>query len=95
MTIADGLKVTRPGNLTFPIIQRFVDDVKLVEEETILRAVRHFLTEERLVVEPSGAVTLAAVLEKNVPIDNAVLVLSGGNITGDLLAKVAAGDIGP
>lgn len=79
-TIADGLTVTRPGRITFPLIQRFVDDVVTVQEETILGAVRHFLEVERLVVEPSGAVPLAAALEGKVPVDNTVLVLSGGNV---------------
>jgi threonine dehydratase len=84
-TMADGLAVTCPGELTFPLIQEYVDEVATVEEDSIMEAVRHFLHHERLVVEPSGAVTLAAVLEEKVAVDNTVLVLSGGNIDPRLL----------
>jgi threonine dehydratase len=87
-TIADGLAVTIPGDLTFPIILENVDSVVAVQEETILAAVKHFLWEERIVVEPSGAVTLAAILEGQVPIDDTVLVLSGGNIAPAILRQV-------
>ncbi len=89
-TIADGLRVTQPGEVTFPLIQRVVDDVVAVKEASIRRAVGHLLWEERLLVEPSGAVTLAAVMEEKVPVDNTVLVLSGGNIDPGLLAELAA-----
>ncbi len=80
-TVADGLTVTRPGRLTFPLIQRYVHSVEAVEEESIMRAVGHFLQEDKLVVEPSGAVPLAAVMEGKVPVSNTLLVLSGGNMT--------------
>ncbi len=79
-TIADGLLVTTPGRVTFPLIQRFVDGVVVVEEETIRAAVKHFVERERLVVEPSGAVTLAALMEDKLPRQKTVLVLSGGNV---------------
>lgn len=86
-TIADGLRVTRPGDLTFSIMQKYLDAAEVVEEESILRAVCHFLSEERLVVEPSGAVPMAAVLEGKVPLSKTVLVLSGGNISAELLQQ--------
>jgi threonine dehydratase len=89
ITIADGLMVTSPGSLTFPLIQRHVDDFCLVQEETLLDGVRSLLLEEKLVVEPSAAVTLAAVLEGQVPAQNTVCLLSGGNINLELLARVA------
>lgn len=88
ITIADGLTVTSPGRLTFPLIQGYVEDVVVVQEDTILEAVKHFLHEERLVVEPSGAVPLAAVLEEKIPADKTVLLLSGGNIAPRLLANL-------
>lgn len=87
-TIADGLLVTTPGKVTFPLIQRFVDGVVVVEEETILAAVKHFVEHERLVVEPSGAVGLAALMEDKLPRQKTVLVLSGGNIAPDLLRSL-------
>lgn len=86
-TIADGLRVTRPGELTFPIIKDYVEGAEIVEEATILSAVAHFLNEERLVVEPSGAVPLAAVFEDKIPLRRTVLVLSGGNISPEVLVQ--------
>ena len=56
-----------------------------MSEQSILEAVAHFFQTERLVVEPSGAVGMAAVLEGLIPAQNTVLVLSGGNIDPDLL----------
>lgn len=89
-TIADGLQVTCPGEITFEVIQRCVDDVATVDEESIQAAVRQFINVERLVVEPSGAVPLAAVLEGKVPADNTVCLVSGGNIKPDLLRELVA-----
>lgn len=91
-TIADGLMVTIPGDLTFQVIQRCVDEVHVVSEESIREATRLFLDRERLVVEPSGAVTLAAVLEDKVPPKGTVLVLSGGNIDPKLAAELFSED---
>lgn len=90
-TVADGLMVTRPGKITFPLILQFVDDVVTVCEAAILQAVCHLHEEERLVVEPSGAVPLAAVMEGKVPRKNTVLVLSGGNIAPDVLRQAIGG----
>ncbi len=94
-TVADGLTVTRPGDLTFPLIMRYVDAVEAVEEETIMRAVGHFLEEEKLVVEPSGAVPLAAIMEGKVPVRHTVLVLSGGNMTAEVIGRaLSRGPVG-
>jgi threonine dehydratase len=87
-SVADGLAATRPGEVTFPLIRQFVDDVVTVREDSILQAVRYLLLEEKLVVEPAGAVGLAAVLEELVPVRNTVLVLSGGNIDPELLRRI-------
>ncbi|MCY3776644.1 MAG: threonine/serine dehydratase [Candidatus Aminicenantes bacterium] len=86
-TVADGLTVTRPGSLTFPLILRYVDEVEIVEEDSILYSVGHLMGEEKLVVEPSGAVPLAAVLEGKVPLRNTVLVLSGGNMGQEIMNR--------
>ena len=88
-TMADGLRVTQPGDFTFPLIREYVDAMEIVEEESILGAVAHLLNEERLVVEPSGAVPLAAVLEGKIPLSRTVLVLSGGNIDPKLLRQAS------
>lgn len=94
-TIADGLTVTRPGSLTFPILQKYVDDMVIVQEESIRRAIRHFVEEEKLVVEPAGAVPLAAILEEKVPRENTVLLVSGGNIDLSLLSEVLGDRFNP
>jgi threonine dehydratase len=80
-TIADGLMSTSPGALTFPVIQRLVDDVLLVSEEEIRETVKFLLTRMKILVEPSGAVAAAAVLFGKLPagISRAGIVLSGGN----------------
>lgn len=87
-TMADGLMVTEPGSLTFPLIQRYAAGVVTVREESIARATRLLLLEEKLVVEPSGAVSLAAVLEGHVPEAGTACVLSGGNISPNTLRRI-------
>ncbi|MDX1683076.1 MAG: pyridoxal-phosphate dependent enzyme, partial [Phycisphaeraceae bacterium] len=82
-TIADGLRVTRPGDFTFPLIQQHVSRVVTVSEDSIRHAVARFFSDEKLVVEPSGAVTLAAVLEDRAPAQGTVCVISGGNVAPD------------
>ncbi len=88
-TIADGLKPLRAGDLTFAAVRRFVDDVVLVPDSTIVEAVVQLLKEEKLVVEPSGAASFAAVRSGKIGVAGpTVCVLSGGNITGDLLRSL-------
>ena len=77
--------------MTFPLILENLDDVVTVCEAAILQAVCHLHEEERLVVEPSGAVPLAAVIEGHIPRKNTVLVLSGGNIAPDVLRQALGG----
>jgi len=91
VTVADGLMVTKPGKLTFPLIHRFVDGLVAVREEALLEAVRFLLLEEKLVAEPSAAVTLAAVLEGQVPREKTVCILSGGNAGPELLGRALGG----
>ncbi len=80
-TVADGLKPVRAGELTFAHVRRYVDEVVLVTDEEILSATRHLILKEKLVVEPSGAATVAAILSDKVrlPKGAAVAVISGGN----------------
>jgi threonine dehydratase len=90
-TIADGIAVGRPGDLTFAHISRLVDDVVTVSEEDIARALVMLLERNKLVVEPAGAVGVAAlmagagVVRATTP---AVAVLSGGNIDPLLMMRV-------
>lgn len=85
-TIADGLRTAMPGRLTFPVVQKYVDDILLVSEEEIKKAVVFLLERMKLLVEPSGAVTVAALLFGKFPLKNkkVVTILSGGNV--DLFA---------
>ena len=85
-TIADGLRM-RVGELTFPLLQRHLHDVVTVDDEAIVRAMRWVWERMKLVVEPSGAVPLAAVLEEGVEVAGKTvgLILSGGNVDLDRL----------
>jgi threonine dehydratase len=80
-TIADGLRATQPGELTFAVNSRLLADVATVSEDAIIDAMRFCFTWLKTVVEPSGAVPLAALLSGAVsPTRCTVVVLSGGNI---------------
>lgn len=89
-TLADGLRATTPGEITFPILRALAEDVLLVTEEEIRSAVKFLLTRMKIVVEPSGAVSAAAVLHRKLPpgIATAGVILSGGNIDLELLAAL-------
>jgi threonine dehydratase len=89
-TIADGLRVRRVGEVTFPHIKKFVDEIITVSEADILGAVKHIATHARLVAEPSGAVPVAAWLyhkDKLPKTQKNVAVLCGGNLEPALLAQ--------
>jgi threonine dehydratase len=81
-TIADGLRSPSPGKLTFPIIQQLVEDILLVSEDEIRQAVQFCFTRMKMVVEPSGAVSVAAALFHKLPKDvkRVGLIVSGGNM---------------
>jgi threonine dehydratase len=89
-TIADGLRVAKPGALTFPLVQRHVSDILIVSDEEILEAVRFALLRLKLVIEPSGAATLAALLSGRLPRDarRVGAIISGGNIDPPVLASL-------
>ncbi len=81
-TLADGLAVAQPGSLTFPYLQRYLDDLVTVEEEAIAEAIALLLERSKMLVEGAGAVGLAAVLSNAVRLQGhklAVLV-TGGNM---------------
>ena len=92
-TIADGLAVTTPGELTFEVNRRLVDEMVVVSEEQILDAMAFAFDRMKLVVEPSGAVGLAALLSGAVRVDGsrAGVILSGGNVGAARFAEL----IGP
>jgi threonine dehydratase len=104
--IADGLLAVRPGDLTFPHIQAFVDEVVLVTDEAIIGAMRFLFDAVRLVAEPSGAATVAAargaVVSKLVVAGSTggaaqdgsgpeVALISGGNVEPDTFARYIRG----
>lgn len=87
-SIADGLMNLRPGNLTFAHVQQFVDEVVTVPEDAIAAAVAWLFRHARLVAEPSGAVTTAAVtLGLGHPEGKVVAVVTGGNVAPEAFAK--------
>jgi threonine dehydratase len=88
-TIADGLRAAKPGELTFPILKSLVERVVLVSEDEIRAAVKFLLLRLKILVEPSGAVSAAAVLFHKLPpgIRSVGVVLSGGNVDFEDLAK--------
>ena len=89
-TIADGLRVQIPGTLTFPIVQQLAEDVLTVTDDEIIETLRFMLTRMKLLVETSGVTAAAAVMFKKLPADvqRVGVVLSGGNIDPDQLAKI-------
>ena len=91
-SMADALVVATPGERTFAIVQKLVEDVVLVEEEEIASAVRTLAVEQKLVVEPGGAVSVAALLSGKIQTQNrdVVCILSGGNIQPAKLAELLA-----
>lgn len=89
-TIADGISVRRPGEFTLEVIRRYVDDVLLVDDEEIARAILMLLERSKIVVEGAGAVVLAALLHGHLSLPGAkvALVLSGGNIDVNILSII-------
>lgn len=89
-TIAEGIAVKQPGRLTVPIVRTFVDDILLVDEDDIERAVQLLLSLEKTVVEGAGAAGLAAILKHRERFAGRKvgLVLSGGNIDLLILSSI-------
>jgi threonine dehydratase len=90
-TVADGIRLTTPGALTFPVLQRHVTDIVLVSDQEILEGMRLLAVKAHIVVEPTGAVGAAAVLKGPLPVSKGAkvgVILSGGNVDPALLASV-------
>ena len=89
-TIADGIAVKKPGDLTFGLVERYVDYLVTVSEHDISRAILIFLERTKLVVEGAGAVGLAAMLAGKIPLGLGTVgvVVSGGNIDVTLLNRI-------
>ena len=90
-TIADGIAVKRVGDLTFPLIERYVDDIVVVGETQIAAALHLLLERQKLLVEGAGATPVAALLAGVLPLrgdDVTAVILSGGNIDVTLLERI-------
>lgn len=90
-TIADGIAVKTPGELTFSVVKEYVDEIVTVDDEEIATAVYLLLQRGKTLVEPAGAVSLAAVLQKKITAaqgKNVVCIVSGGNINLGLMAQI-------
>jgi threonine dehydratase len=92
LTIADGIAVKRPGELTLRLIDRWLDDVVTVPEDEVAEAMVLLMEKAKLVVEGAGAVGVAALLGgevKAAEVGTTCVILSGGNVDAGLLATVA------
>jgi threonine dehydratase len=92
LTIADGIAVKSPGELTLSLIDSWVDGMMAVEEDEVAEAMVFLLERAKLVVEGAGAVSVAALLSGRLsaaPQGTTVAILSGGNVDAGLLAEVA------
>lgn len=90
-TIADGIAVKRVGDHTFPLIERYVDEIVAVDEQQIADAVHLLLERQKVLAEGAGATPLAAIVAGLLPLredDVAVMVLSGGNIDLNLAERI-------
>jgi len=91
-TVADGLMPVRPGDFTYDLVSRLADDVVTVEDDEIIEAVRWTFTRAKVVAEPSGAASVAAVLSGKADarqrVDGPVIaILSGGNVAPELIGQ--------
>jgi threonine dehydratase len=89
-TIADGIAVRMPGDLTFPVIQCYVDEIVTADEDEIANAILMLLEIEKTVIEGAGAIPLAALLNRPLGLEGkkVVLLLSGGNIDVNMLSVI-------
>ncbi len=93
-TIADGMRTQQPGELTFPIIREKVAEILLVSEAQVIEAMQLLLLRMKILVEPTGAVAPAAVLQQKVgpPGLKVGVIISGGNVDANLLAELISSE---
>ena len=89
-TIADGIAVKEPGNLTFDTCQKYVDDIVTVTDDEISAAILALIEKQKMIAEGAGAVSVAAAMFNKVPVKGkkVVCVVSGGNIDVTILSRV-------
>jgi threonine dehydratase len=84
-----GTRTPSLGKITFPLVLEYVDEMKTVPEKAIIEAVKFLFYRMKLVVEPSGALGLAAILSRNViPKSRAGIIISGGNIDAATMTMI-------
>ena len=89
-TIADGIAVKRPGDNTFEMVQKYVDDIALVTEDEICSAILALIENQKMIAEGAGAVSVAAAMFNKFPLEGKkeVSIISGGNIDVTSLSRV-------
>ena len=89
-TIADGIAVRRAGDITLPIIEKYVDEIVTVDEDEIASAILVLLEREKTLAEGAGATALAALLQHRTSLKGArtAVVIGGGNIDVTLLSRI-------
>ena len=89
VTMADGIAVKVPGDLTFALIDKYVDDIVVVDDEAIAATILMLLERAKLMVEGAGAISLAALLHGKVPAKGKIVsVISGGNIDVNIISRI-------
>lgn len=90
-TIADGIAVKEPGDLTYEMCRKYVDDIVTVTDEQVSGAILALIERQKMIAEGAGAVALAAVMYKKIPDiegKKVVCLVSGGNIDVTILSRV-------
>jgi threonine dehydratase len=90
-TIADGIAVRRAGDVTFPVVERYVDEIVTVDEDEIASAILTLLEREKTLAEGAGATALAALLQKRTSLKEGMktaVLVCGGNIDVTLLSRI-------
>jgi threonine dehydratase len=89
-TIADGAMTTHLGQYTFPVIQKYVDDILTVTDQQLIEMMRFFAQRMKIVVEPTGCLAAAAAMSGALPVGGkrVGVIISGGNVDLDLFARL-------
>ncbi|MHA1255087.1 MAG: threonine ammonia-lyase [Promethearchaeota archaeon] len=89
-TICDGIAVKQPGEITFELINKYVDEIVLVSDEEVANAILLLLERSKIFVEAAGAAGLAAILNKKIQVTGKkiAVIISGGNLTPNLLNRI-------
>ena len=89
-TFADGIAVKHPGDTTFSMVEKYVDDIVTVSEDEIATAILTMIEKQKLIAEGAGAVSVAAVMFNKIPVEGkkVICLVSGGNIDVNILSRV-------